>query len=95
LFCVLADAHEIEAQVCLVALLQKIELDELTADEMGDQRAEARIKEARPDEIAGDVGPEKVHRCRGGPEDAHIGDDEDNIGDKADGKRQVVCDEIV
>ena len=46
------DTSDREAEVGLVALLVEVERDERLADEMGDQRADRRIGERDPDQIA-------------------------------------------
>ena len=72
---ILAQAHQREAEIRLVALLIEIELHQRAADEMGDPGAEHRIDQRRPDEIAGDViGLLADHQRRGrrqGPQDHH------------------------
>ena len=52
---VLAHAHEVEAEVGLIALLEEIQRDQRPADEMGEQRADHRIDQRGPDQIARDI----------------------------------------
>ena len=51
---VLAHAHHVETEIRLVALLVKVEPDELAADEVDADRAEHRVEQREPEHIAVD-----------------------------------------
>ena len=61
---ILAHAHQVEAEIRLVALLVEVERDQRPADQMGEQRADDRIDERRPDQIARDVPVDAEERQR-------------------------------
>ena len=70
---VFAHAHQIEAEICFVALLLEIESRKRPADQMGENGADDGVNERRPEQIARDCpcASEQVQRRGPGqiPED--------------------------
>ena len=95
LLAVLARAHQIEAEVRFVALLEEGEADQRPADQMREQGTEHRIDQRRPDQIAGNAPRHAEQMQRGcfrqAPQDHHEGEDRhDRVEErKADAQRAV------
>ena len=95
---VLAQPHQREAEIGLVALLIEIELDEGTPDDMGHPRAENGVDQRGPDQIAGNLErlrpDDQRRRRRQGPQDHDEGHERDDRAEERDADIERVVDEF-
>ena len=104
---VLAEAHEAEAEIRLVALPVEVHAHERPADAVGEPGADDRVEERGPNHVARD-GDEKAadgqgHRAGEAPQDGDEGDQRDHGAHAPDPepqragheKPQVFCDALV
>ncbi len=94
---ILAHAHEVEAEVRLVALLIEVEPDQRPPDQMRDHGAHRRVDHRRPHQIAGNTpfDPEHGERRALGqhPQDGEERAERDHSPQEADDDRQGPLDE--